>query len=176
MISFYLSLLETAEDQQKFTQLYEEWEKKLYAIALQILKEPAQAEDALQQCWLKLIQKWEQVSALTWPQAGAYAVTAVKNCALDQLRKEAHTLPLPECWDPPAPEDGQEGYDYLVSLIQALPEKYRRVLEGKYIFEESNQEIGRRLKINASTVSTWAARGREILLEQLEKEGYTHEA
>lgn len=175
MLSFYLSLLETAEDQQKFTRLYEAFEKKLYAIALQILKEPTQAEDALQQCWLKLIQKWESVQTLTLQQAGAYAVTTVKNTALNQLRKEARSLPLPESWDPPAPEDGQADYDYLVALIQALPEKYRVVLEGKYIFEESNQEIGRRLKMKASTVATRAARGRTILLEQLEKEGYLYE-
>ena len=175
MLSFYLTLLESAEDQQKFTRLYEAWEKKLYAVALQILKEPAAAEDALQQCWLKLIQKWELVEQLTFPQAGAYAVTTVKNTALDILRKESHTTPMPELWDPPAPEGGQEGYDYLVELIRALPDKYRLVLEGKYIFEESNQEIGRRLQMKASTVATRAARGRELLLEQLKKEGYSDE-
>ncbi len=175
MISFYLALLETAEDQQKFTRLYEDWEKKLYAVALQILKEPARAEDALQQCWLKLIQKWDLVQTLPLPQAGAYAVTTVKNTALDQLRKESHTVPFPELWDPPAPGEGQEGYDYLVELMQALPDKYRLVLEAKYIFDESNQDIGRRLQMKASTVATRAARGRELLLEQLKKEGYFHE-
>lgn len=34
MLSFSLSLLEAAEDQQKFTRLYETYEKKLYAIVL----------------------------------------------------------------------------------------------------------------------------------------------
>ncbi len=175
MLSFYLTLLETAEDQQKFTRLYEAWEKKLYAVALRILKEPARAEDALQQCWLKLIQKWDLVRTLPFSQAGAYAVTTVKNTALDQLRKESRTVPFPDLWEPPAPEDGQEGYAYLLALIQALPDKYRLILEGKYIFEESNQDIGRRLHMNVSTVATRAARGRELLLEQLKKEGYFHE-
>lgn len=96
MLSFYLSLLETAEDQQKFTRLYETYEKKLYAIALQLLHEPARAEDALQQCWLKLIQHRDAVSALSWTRAGAYAVTTVKNTALDILRRERHTVPFPE--------------------------------------------------------------------------------
>lgn len=173
MLSFYLSLLETAEDQQKFTKLYEGWERKLYAIALQLLQEPARAEDALQQCWLNLIQNWDRVAALSWPQAGAYAVTTVKHTALDLLRKERHTVPFPETWAPPAPENDQAGYAYLVSLIQALPERYRSVLEAKYIFEETNREIGRRLGINESTVASRAARGRDMLVEQLKKEGYS---
>lgn len=103
MLLFYLSMLETAEDQEKFTKLYEAWERKLYAVALHILKDSTRAEDALQQCWLNLIQHWDSVACLDWLQAGAYAVTTVKHTALNLLQKEKRTVALPETWDPPAP-------------------------------------------------------------------------
>ena len=105
-----------------------------------------------------------------------YAVTVAKNCAMDILRTERRTTVFPENWDPPAPEDHQDEYDYLVSLIRALPESYRRILELKCVEEESNQEIAQRMGLKESTVSMRVLRGRKMLREQLEKEGYFDDA
>ena len=75
-------------------------------------------------------------------------MTAVKNAAVDMLRKER--------WE------------------EALPESYRRVLELKCVEEESNREIARRLGLKESTVATRVLRGRTMLAAALEKEGYVH--
>lgn len=83
------------------------------------------------------------MSGLAWSETEGYLVTAVKNAAVDMLRKERWEEALPEDWDPPAPETGETDYRYLVSLIRALPESYRRVLELKCVEEESNREIAR---------------------------------
>ena len=115
-------------------------------------------------------------SALPWEETEGYTVTVAKNCALDILRSERRTAAFPEDWDPPAPEDHQDEYDYLVSLIRALPESYRRILELKCVEEESNQEIARRMGLKESTVSMRVLRGRKMLREQLEKEGYFDDA
>ena len=92
----------------------------------------------------------------------------------DMLRRERREEALPEDWDPPAPETGEGAYRYLVDLIRALPEGYRRVLELKCVEEESNREIARRLGLKESTVATRVLRGRALLAEALEKEGYVH--
>ena len=63
-----------------------------------------------------------------------------------------------------------------MSLIRALPEGYRRVLELKCVEEWSNREIARRLGIKESTVAVRILRGRAMLKERLEKEGYTYAA
>ena len=81
---------------------------------------------------------------------------------------------MPEDWDPPAPEDGQGEYQRLVELIRSLPEAYRRVLELKFVEEETNQEIARRLGLKESTVSTKVQRGRRLLLDAMEQEGYSY--
>lgn len=57
MLTTCLAMLETEADRQKFTRLYEALEKKVYAVALRVLGNPEQAEDAAQQAWLRLIQK-----------------------------------------------------------------------------------------------------------------------
>lgn len=170
MLTIYLAMLETEQDRQKFTRLYEACEKKVYAVALQVLKNPTQAEDAAQQAWLRLLQKWALVSSLSWEKAGGYAITAAKNAALDMLRAQSHTVPLPEDWDAPARQDGQDDYQYLVSLVRELPEGCRRVLELKLVEELSNREIAKRLRIRESTVSSRVMRGRAMLQRRLREE------
>ena len=113
MLAVYLAMLETEEDQRRFTRLYEAYEKKVYAVSLRILGDPTRAEDAAQQTWFQLLRNWERVSALPWEETEGYAVTAAKNCALDILRAERRTTAFPEDWDPPAREERQEEYDYL---------------------------------------------------------------
>lgn len=176
MLAMFLAMLESEEDQRRFTKLYEAYEKKVYAVALRILGDPVRAEDAAQQTWLQLIKNWDRVSALPWRETEGYVVTVAKNCALDILRAERKTVAFPEGWDPPAQEERQEEYDYLVSLIRSLPENYRRILELKCVEEQTNKEIARRLGMNESTVAVRVMRGRALLKERLEKEGYAYDA
>ena len=176
MLMICLAMLETEQDQRRFTHLFEAHEKKIYAVALRILGEPTRAEDAAQQTWLKLVQHWERISHLPWEETEGYVVTVAKNCALDILRWEWKTSALPEDWDPPAQEEHQEEYNYLVSLIRSLPENYRRVLELKCVEEQTNREIARRLGLKESTVAARILRGRSMLKERLEKEGYHYDA
>lgn len=176
MLVMFLSMLETEEDQRRFMKLFEAHEKKIYAVVLHILGDQTRAEDAAQQVWLKLVQHWERVSALPWEETEGYVVTVAKNAALDILRAERRLTVFPEDWDPPAPEDCQDGYDYLIALIRALPENYRRILELRCVEEMSNREIARRMGIKESTVSMRVLRGRKMLQEQLKKEGYFDDA
>lgn len=176
MLAICLAMLETEQDQRRFTRLFEAHEKKIYAVVLRILGDRDRAEDAAQQTWLKLVQNWDRVSVLPWGETEGYVVTVAKNCALDILRANRRTTAFPEDWDPPAQEDRQEEYDYLVSLIRSLPENYRRILELKLVEEETNQEIARRLGMRESTVGVRVMRGRAMLKERLEKEGYVYDA
>ncbi len=176
MLAVYLAMLENEEDQRRFMKLYNTYEKKIYAVVLRILGDPSRAEDAAQQTWFQLLRNWERVSALAWEETEGYTVTVAKNAAVDMLRAERRTAAFPEDWDPPAQEEHQDEYDYLVSLIRALPENYRRILELKCVEERSNREIARRLGINESTVASRVMRGKAMLRQRLEKEGYVYDA
>ena len=174
MLTMYLAMLGSEEDRERFTLLYEAHEKRLYAVALKVLRDPTRAEDAAQQTWLQVLRNWERINALDWDSAAKYLVVAARNAALDMLKKERWNTSMPEDWDPPAPEDGQGEYQRLVELIRSLPEAYRRVLELTCVEEETNQEIARRLGLKESTVSTKVQRGRRLLLDAMEQEGYSY--
>ena len=64
MLAICLAMLETEQDQRRFTRLFEAHEKKIYAVVLHILGNPTQAEDAAQQTWIKLVQNWDRISTL----------------------------------------------------------------------------------------------------------------
>ncbi|MBR0281189.1 MAG: sigma-70 family RNA polymerase sigma factor, partial [Oscillibacter sp.] len=82
------------------------------------------------------------------------------------------TVQFSETWDTPAPEENTEEYAYLVSVIQALPDGYRRILELKCVEEATNREIAKRMGLNESTVASRVQRGRAMLRERLEREGF----
>ena len=72
-----------------------------------------------------------------------------------------------------APEMDETGR--IVELIRSMPERYREALELRFAWEYSNQEIAKALKLNTSTVATLVARGRKLLIEKLQTEGYCYE-
>jgi len=168
----YLMMLGTDGDRERFLRLHGAYEKKLYAVALRLLGDASRAEDAVQQTWLRVIEHWERVSALPWEETEGYVVTIAKNAALDLVRARRRTAALPEDWDMPAPEPGETEYRRLVALVRTMPEGYRRVLELKFVEERTNREIARMLGMNESTVSTRVKRGRAMLVEAMEREGY----
>ena len=61
-------------------------------------------------------------------------------------------------------------------MIRSLPERYRRILELKLVEDRSSREIARLLRMNESTVASRVLRGRTMLKERLEEEGYHYAA
>ncbi len=120
-----------------------------------------------------MIQHFEKVKQVPWATVEGYLVVIVKNVSMTMLRKENHTDTLPEDWDAPAPATSEmDETGRIVELIHSMPERYREVLELRFACEYSNQEIAKALKLNASTVATLIARGRRLLIEKLQTEGY----
>lgn len=163
----------TPADKQWITELYHAYAPRCLRSALAVLKDGRLAEEAVQETWLKAVTLTETASRAD---VERQLFTILKHTCLDILRKEKRYVPLPEGWDTPAEDKTQEGLlEQVTRLIRNLPEKYRQVLELKYLGECSNQEIAQRLKLRESTVSTRVQRGREQLMNALKKEGFFHD-
>lgn len=178
MLTYYLSLIGGDLPKAQFTQFYERARTRLYHVALSILHTPEGAEDAVQASMLKIldrhVEKFSELFQKSWDETLFWAVIIVRNTALDMLRKEARSAPLPGAWNPPGPSDteGEAFRLYLRDLIRALPETYRVVLEPKLLLEWENVEIARDLGLTEAAVAKRAARGRRLLMEQLERGEY----
>ena len=101
-----------------------------------------------------------------------WIVSIVKNESLTILRKKKRTLSTEDWDDFPAPPGDSFGYRELVRLFSALPETYRATLELYFLAGYSCREIAQSFGISESTVTTRVSRGRKLLRDMIEKEGF----
>ena len=179
MLAVCLSVLDEQSDKDLFLAFFDRYEKKLYHVALSILQDPALAEDAAQEAFLRVarhFKTFKKIFKKSCQEIGPWAVTIVKNVSIDILRKRGREAAFPEEWDPPSPVgvEAETGYDRLVALIRSMPETYRQVLEMKFVLEMKDKEIGKALGLSADAVSQRVRRGRKLLIEKLREEGYEY--
>lgn len=169
-----LMLLEfvTDKEKEKFIEIYQYFERKMYAVALSFLKDQGKAEDAVSESFLKIIKHFEKFSEKSCEEMAPYVVMIVKNTARTMLRRAKREADLPEEWEVPTKEAGPEGQiqaRYLVELIRSMPAIYRDVLELSVLMEWPIPAIAKELRISESAAYSRLSRGRMWLRKQLEE-------
>lgn len=172
MLAFLLSTLESNEDKEIFTKIYEQYRPLMERTATRILKEPSDIEDAVQNAFVQIICHFDKIYEIPREELPFWIISIVKNEARAILRKNSRTVSL-EDWDGFAEHiDDISGYTELVDLFTRLPETYRSVLELKMLHGYTDKEIAKRVGISETAVSSRATRGRTLLREIVEKEGF----
>ena len=172
MLAVLLAALESDEDKQKFTEIYELYHVQMEQTAIRILKDQHDAEDAVQNAFMQMIRHFEKIYEIPCEELPFWIISIVKNEARIILRKNQRTIPL-EDWDGFIENlEDITGYTELVDLFTQLPATYRSVLEMKMLHGYSDKEISKRLGISETAVSSRATRGRTILREIVGKEGF----
>jgi RNA polymerase sigma-70 factor (ECF subfamily) len=82
LLSFYLSMLDTAAEKEKFEQLYIRYKQDMFKTAYGILKNHHEAEDAVHDAFMIVIKKLSKISEVNCPQTHAYLLIIVKNLAI----------------------------------------------------------------------------------------------
>ncbi len=172
MIPICLAMLSDDMEQVYFQKLYSEYETMMYQVARSVLRDPSFVEDAVQESWLRVATAFYKIWNLEWDSVKGYLVILVKNVCVDMNRREPPQEELPEDWDIPLWSGQGNVLDRIVELIRAMPVQYREILERKYVLGYSNREIGRSLGLKESTVATRAMRGRMMLADSLQEEGF----
>ena len=140
--------------------------------ALRILRDPHDAEDAVQNAFLQVIHHFDEISEIPCKKLGFWIISIVKNEALMILRRKQKELPQ-EDWNTfSADVSDPTSYNELVHLFSQLPPTYRSALEMRLINGYSGKEIAQHLGISESAVNTRISRGRALLREIAVKEGF----
>lgn len=172
MLSFYLTALESDADRKAFTAIYDQHHSKMESAAIRILKNQGDAEDAVQNAFMQVIRHFEKTYQIPCEDLPFWLISIVKNEAYMILRKKKQTVSL-EDWSGFSKKAADvSDYAELVELFAELPDTYRRVLEMKILLGYTDKEIAAHLGITETAVSTRASRGRQLLKEILEKEGF----
>ena len=152
-------------DKARFTAAVERYQNMVYRTALHALGSPQDADDAVQEVFLRLFRRGDGFDGEEHLRRWLLRVTV--NYCRDVLRspwrkRRASWEEVPEVPVFDRPEQAA-----LYREVMALPEKYRMVLDLFYYEELSVREIGGLLGVEASTVTTRLARARRRLRERL---------
>lgn len=168
----FLSILETEVERREFLELYNLYLNSMILVAKKFFgSDRSSAEDAVQNAWIKVVENFSKILTIPCHKRGAYLVAIVKNEAISIMRKQKNHLPLDEAIVGEAVSI-ESDHQSVLEIIQNMPPIYRAILELRFIEERSTREIAKQLQLLESTVDTRIHRGRLLLIEKLEKEGY----
>ncbi len=161
-------------DQKCWVELVRRYANLIYLVSLRILNNDADAEDAMQNVFIK-IQKYahrtnELESAVNWIKTIA---TREALLILRQKRSQERikNVMIKKSQETTTDEDKNESHTYLLGLINNLPDKLKTTLFLHYFADMSYGEIGQKMNVDKSTISRWIEKGLGSINQKLKKEG-----
>ncbi|MBB4953109.1 RNA polymerase sigma-70 factor (ECF subfamily) [Agrobacterium vitis] len=156
--------------------LYQQTGPKLFGLCLRLLKDRSEAEDALQDIFIKIWQKAESFSA-TGHNAMAWLCTIARYHCIDRLRARTPLAqPIDEAWDIADTAHDPEQVTSLRSegkridrCMEELEANRARAVRQAYVEGASYQELADSLGVPLNTVRTWLRRSLLTLRECLER-------
>ena len=152
-------------DRNAFNALYDATSPKLFGVCLRVLNNRAEAEEALQEAFIRIWQRAERFSAngyspMTW------LITLTRNMAIDRLRaRKATTEDINDRQDiadiGPTPEDAVVASSErakINSCLNKLDDAKAGAIRGAYLLGETYEELAKRYAVPVNTMRTWLRR------------------
>lgn len=168
-------------DHQAFTELVERHQGIVYNICYRILGERFEAEDAVQEAFLRAYRSLHRYDLerpfRTW------LLSIASNYCIDRLRRRRlQKLSIEELLPShpalasgePSPEDAalkSERHDSMQGMLEQLAPKYRAVVVLYYWYDMSCREIADALHTQEGTVKSRLFRARQQLADQFAAQG-----
>ncbi|MDT0678179.1 RNA polymerase sigma factor [Autumnicola musiva] len=159
-------------DRRAQLKLYNKYSQGMYYVALRFIRDSYEAEDAMQEAFVKAFQKLHQFTGeVTF---GAWLKRIVINKCLDKLKaKKMELVAINERTMTTVEEDDNWqigdgiGIEEVKAVIQQLPEKYKYPLMLFLIEGYDHEEISEILDITQVASRTLVHRGKKKLQEEL---------
>lgn len=160
-----------AQSSTEFTQLVQQHSRLLYRIAYAVLRNPSDAEDAVQETFLQLHNSG-RLHHLDDPKSYLARIVWRNAVRRNSSRPHPHELPDNLLSQTPSPEKSamhQQMESHLHALIDRLPEKLRQPLALSALGDLSHVEIAQMLRLPEGTVRRRIHTARQQLRQQWEK-------
>lgn len=164
------------KDRSAFDLLYRQTSAKLFGVCLRVLNDRGEAEDALQEVYVKIWTKADRfavsdLSPISW------LVAIARNHSIDRIRARrrpaADIETVLEVADPtPGPEAAAVSGDEAGQIhrcLEELEDDRAGAVRGAYLKGESYAELAERYKVPLNTMRTWLRRSLMKLRECLER-------
>jgi RNA polymerase sigma-70 factor (ECF subfamily) len=172
--------LPDAQKQAALALIYELYYKQMYQKAYGILRNPQDAEDAVQEAFYRVCLNAEEFSQPYSQSTAALIYTYTKNVAINDYHKKKRqisliaeqeqmdSVPETEETDPAEQMEREEIATRLDAAVDALPDRYREVIRLKYYEHKHNIEIAEMLGLSQNVVNGRVFRAKHALRRILE--------
>lgn len=173
MLIMISSALETPEDRDYMTELYQKYSRLMYQTAAEYLPTEAEREDVVQESVIRMINSIDRLRALEACALPYYIRAIVRNLAFDHTRvrqkKDAVEQPL---------EDQVGAVDItaivehrmdLSGLWSSLSEEECFLLQGKYLLGYTDAELAAGLRCKPGSIRMKLTRARRHAVEALKE-------
>ena len=156
----YLQMIELPEDKTKFEAVYLRYRGLMYHAAFQVLHNEHDAEDAVHQAFLSVIENLNKISQVDCPKTRAYLVTIVERKSIDIIRRKKRETS--EGYD-----DGIGGYEIVMpgeddvsNAMSKLPSLQRELLLLRYAQGYNTREVAQivGMSYDAARKAIWRAK------------------
>ena len=138
-----------------------------WQVARYILEDAAEAEDAVQELYLRLWKNRDALDGIRSPKG--YGLTLLRNLCLDRIRSRKRLTPAAAFPEPAEPGlqderiDSRERLSKVLAVVKSLPERQREVLTLRILDGLSYEEIARRTGMNNLTLRVLLSQARRKL-------------
>lgn len=167
MLSLYLQLLDNEEDRSRFEGFYLLYRGLMYHVAMKLLHNEMDAEDAVHQAFLAILKHFSKIRVVDCPESRAYAVIIAERKAIDLLRERRR-------WSDEDPEEvpdasfGQPGDGGLADAMARLPRRYREALLLRYQHGYSTSELADLWGVKRDSAQKLLWRAKQALKDRME--------
>lgn len=157
----------------EFTDLVVPFKDRLYRLAKRILVSKDEADDAVQEVFLKLWKGKESIGSYKSPEA--FAITMTKNYCLDRLKsKQASNLKIVHSNYQTSENiekkiEAIDGVEIVFKIMETLPEQQKIVLQLRDVEEFEFSEIAIMLDSNETAVRVALSRARKTVRDKMIK-------
>ena len=169
-----IAAIENEEERSKMTRIYEEYAGIMRRKAYQILQNRTDADDAVQEAFVRLIDHVEDLPDPLSIQTKWYVVTAAENAAIDiwRRRKRKRETTLDEETLEVTYHDPYEGKNEIVKeMLFMLSAKDRKLLLLKHVYGYKNSEIAHFMGMTENAVKVAVLRAEDRLEKKCREEG-----
>ncbi len=162
-------------DADTFKKVFIPYHQKLYRIAYRIVQDAANAEDIVQDTFIKLWNKRDEMESVD--NTEAFAIIILRNTCLDHLRKTKndrytdYDTDMTETTSLTKQIELQDEAEKIKYLINKLPDQQRQVMMMKHWDEYSDEEIEQATGLSAGNIRVILSRARKTIREQYTKIG-----
>jgi len=156
--------------EQKYRTLLDQHQDRVYGLAVYLLRDRAEAQDVVQECFEQL---WRQIAQIDMDRATGWLLQVARNACVDRLRRRRDTEEVQDFHlqelDGPEHSLRQQQLQHAIShALGEMEEPYRSLLVLRDMQQNSYREVAEILDLSMTQVKVYLHRARRRMRSQLE--------